>query len=191
MKKLFLLLFLCVCAKAYSQEDADTSKKQINKKINSGILPVDSITKLITYSEVVYLNDSISKNELFSRAKSAFAVIYKNSILILNEDRDAGVISAQGTIQATVTFLGEYRDAGVINFTLTLSCKDGKYRYILTDFVFQEENTSRNLNPLNKPADLSINQWKELKNNIHERMKKLIATIKTEMNKPSAQYDKW
>jgi hypothetical protein len=189
MKRLFLVTFLCVCANAYPQDDVSSFK---DKKNNALIFPIDSGTKLITYLEIVYLKDSISESELFSRAKSTFAKIRKNSLLILNEDKVAGIVLGEGTIQEFVTFMGQPRDAGKVNFTLTIACKEGRYRYVLTNLVLHEDaNTSINLEQIKVPPDLSVSQWKELKNNINGKMRDLIVAVKAEMNKPSAKYDNW
>jgi hypothetical protein len=182
MKRLFLVTFLCVFANAYSQDDVSSFK---DKKNNALIFPIDSGTKLI-------LNDSISESELFSRAKSTFAKIRKNSLLILNEDKVAGIILGEGTIQEFVSFMGQPRDGGKVNFTLTIACKEGRYRYVLTNLVLHEDaNTSINLEQIKVQPDLSVSQWKELKNNINGKMRDLIVAVKAEMNKPSAKYDNW
>ena len=90
-------------------------------------LPIDSSTGKITYSEVVILKDSISKNELFSRDKTCFVKLFKNSNnVIQNEDKENGIISGKGNIRVNASALGAEVDGGHINFTLTITCQERK-----------------------------------------------------------------
>src|SRR5688572_14501025 len=103
MNKLFPLLLMFVCLDVKAQE---------------AILPLDPATKLISYSEVVMVSDSASKNELFSKAKSCFAYLFKSSnSVIQNEDKEAGVIIGKRAIKAHARALGSDYDGGFVNFT--------------------------------------------------------------------------
>ena len=102
-------------------------------------LPIDSVTGKITYSEVVAMTDSVSKNELFGRAKTCFVNLFKNSNKVIqNEDKENGIIIGKGNQRFYVKLLGMNSDAGLMEFTLTIATKDGKYKYVITDFYLSE-----------------------------------------------------
>lgn len=158
-------------------------------------LPIDPKTNLISYSEVVVLTDSAAKNELFSRAKSCFAHLFKSSQKVIqNEDKEAGTIIGKGTIKAYARALGADFDGGYVNFTITIACKDGRYKYILSDFV--HEGTGSKMpsggNLENTSASTWTNrQWNHMKSQIDADIKSMISKIKSEMNKPSPQNEDW
>jgi len=167
----------------------------LNVKAQDSSLPIDETTKLISYTEVITVNDSASKNELFSRAKSCFVHLFKNSKnVIQNEDKDSGIIIGKGNIKAYAKALGMTSDAGFVNFTITIACKDGRYKYTITDFV--HEGTGSNMpsggNLENESVRIWTNkQWKSMKLQTDAEIKNLISLIKSEMSKPTPQNDKW
>ena len=167
----------------------------INLKAQEVSFPLDTVTHLISYTEVVKLTDSTSKNELFSRAKTCFAYVFKSSKnVIQNEDKDAGIIIGKATIKAHARALGSDYDGGFVNFTITIVCKDGRYKYTITDFV--HEGTGSKMpsggNLENKSVGTWTNrQWNLMKSQTDTEVKNLISSIKSEMRKPSPQNDKW
>ena len=164
-------------------------------KAQDSSLPTDETTKLISYTEVVTVNDSASKDELFSRTKSCFAHLFKSSKnVIQNEDKDSGIIIGKGNIKAYARALGNDYDGGFVNFTITIACKDGRYKYVITDFV--HEGTGSKMpsggNLENESARTWTNkQWKTMKSQIDTEIKNLISLIKSEMDKPTPQNEKW
>jgi len=120
MKKLLLPL-LFICSLSYGQKEPL-------------ILPIDSITNKITYSEVVKV-DSVSKQELFSRAREWFAKAYKNSSKVIQmEDKESGKIVGKALMQVYHKALGMTFESGYINYTISIYIKDGKYKYEFVDF---------------------------------------------------------
>ncbi len=173
MNKLFtlFLIFLCIDVKG---QDTNLAK---------------------AYSEVMVLTDPASKDELFSRAKSSFAHLFRNSQKVIqNEDKDAGIIIGKGNIKAYARTLGKDYDAGYVNFTLTIACKDGRYRYTITDLVHQ--GTGSNMPSGGSLENTSAHswtdkQWNLMKSQINDNIKGLISSIKLDMNKPSPKNDDW
>jgi hypothetical protein len=167
----------------------------LNVKAQDISFPIDETTKLISYSEVVTVSDSASKNELFSRAKSCFARLFKSSNnVIQNEDKDSGNIIGKGNIKAYAKALGMTSDAGFVNFTITIACKDGRYKYTITDFI--HEGTGSNMPSGGNLENISVRvwtnkQWKVMKSQTDAEIKNLISLIKSEMNKPTPQNEKW
>lgn len=154
-------------------------------------LPIDSSSGKITYSEVVTLKDTVSKNELFSRAKICFVHLFKNSNnVIQNEDKEAGNIIGKGNIKVYARALGTNYDGGYVNFTLSIAIKDGRYKYTITDFVHEGATPAGNLEN-GKPKAWILKQWNSIISQTDDGIKSLISSIKLEMNKPSPQNDKW
>ncbi len=159
------------------------------------IFPIDKTTGKITYSEVVTLKDSISKDELFSRAKICFTHLFKNSkSVIQNEDKEAGSIIGKGNLKVYARALGTNYDGGFVNFTITISVKQGRYKYTITDF--NHENTGSTLpaggNLENgKPKQWMQKQWENVLNRVDEEMRNLISSIKTEMSNLTPKTDNW
>lgn len=98
-------------------------------------LPIDSITKEITYSEVVKLDSTFTKDKLFSNAKLWISKTFNSSKSIIDtEDKQEGVIIIKPMFQAYHRALGMDHNSGHIEYTLKIFIKDGKYKYEITDF---------------------------------------------------------
>jgi hypothetical protein len=99
------------------------------------ILPIDSSTSKITYSEVVYIDSLTNKLELFSRAREWFAKAYKSSTDVIQmEDKESGKIVGKALMQVYHRALGSNYPSGYINYTISIYMKDGRYKYEITDF---------------------------------------------------------
>lgn len=158
-------------------------------------LPIDSSSGKITYSEVVMLKDSISKDELFSRAKISLAYLFKDSkSVIQNEDKESGIIIGKGTMSVIYRSAGTVFDAGYIHYTLTIAMKQSKYKYVITDFY--HDGTGSKLpsggameNP--KPKMWYQKQWDNAKSKMDSDIRNLIEALKTKMNNPTPKNDNW
>lgn len=156
-------------------------------------LPTDDNGK-ITYSEVVTLKDSISKVELFSRAKTSFVNLFKNSkSVIQSEDKETGTIIGKGNFQVFVKSLGTTYECGYINFTFTVSVKDSKYKYVVTNFIHEIlGNTSGAGNIENgKPKRWPQKNWDSILTQLNTEATNLISSLKLEMSKASPKSDNW
>lgn len=182
MKKLILTILLIFPFLSYSQEN----------KIE---LPVDASTGKITYSEVIQLDKSLSKDELFGRAKTCFVNVFKDSKeVIQNEDKENGTITGKGNFRVCAKALGSDVEGGNINFTLIISVKDGKYKYIITDL--NHEGNGVNLpsggNLENgKPKGWTTKVWNGFLAQTDENANSMIYAIKNEMNSNLTKNDNW
>lgn len=85
----------------------------------------------ITYQGVEELPGK-SKSEIISSAKVWFAKVFKDSRDVLElVDADAGRLVANASLG---DLPGVSTVRGAVFFTITIECKDGKYRYIMSDF---------------------------------------------------------
>jgi hypothetical protein len=100
-----------------------------------GILPLDD--GKVKYSNVVEVENT-SKLELYNRAKRWFIHTYKSGKDVIQlDDKDNVEIVGKGFFEETwmVTFYGGIN----VNVwqTITLQMKDGKYKYIISDFYMK------------------------------------------------------
>ncbi len=90
------------------------------------LLPIDSTTKQVTYTDIVTVKND--KNTLFSNAKTWIASSFGDYKSVIQfEDKDAGKLIVKGISKIP----GELYDR--ISFTLSIDCKDNKYRCVVTD----------------------------------------------------------
>jgi hypothetical protein len=105
------------------------------QKKETPILPIDSATSKITYSEVVFVDSLTNKNELFLRAREWFAKTYKSSMNVIQmEDKENGKIVGKASMQVYHKLGGSNYPSGYINYTIFVYIKDGRYKYEITDF---------------------------------------------------------
>lgn len=101
-------------------------------------LPVDEESGLITYKEVV--EEKGKKQEFFNRAIGWINEFYTNPVDVTKtRDPESGLIKGLHRIKIKNTDEnGNQTDAGVVQYRFTLGLKDGKYRYILTEFSLRQ-----------------------------------------------------
>lgn len=94
----------------------------------------------IKYTGVVVIDSTTSKDVLFSRAKRWVAENFNSAqTVIQNEDKDAGnLIMKAGFSYMQVVPLAKF-DA-FMHYTFSLSFKDGKFKYDLTNFYPECDN---------------------------------------------------
>ena len=100
--------------------------------------PTDAATGLIDYTETVAVAD-VSQAVLFTRAKLWLAGSFRSvKDVVQVEDKDAGVIVGRGYSPIGIAYFGQV-SAQRLYYTLKLGFKDGKYKYELSDFYFENE----------------------------------------------------
>ena len=98
-------------------------------------LPIDSTTGRISYTEVVMVDSSLSKQELYSRAREWFAKTYNSSTNVIQmDDKESGKIVGKALMQVYCRSLGSDRKCGFVNYTISIYFKEGRYKFELTDF---------------------------------------------------------
>lgn len=109
-----------------------------NEKIN---FPIDSFTHKITYTEVVILDSSTSKLELYSRVREWFAKTYNSAMNVIQmDDKENGKIIGKALMKVYFkTIFNSNYSGGNINYTISIYVKDGKYKYEITDFYHTGE----------------------------------------------------
>ena len=117
------------------------------------ILPIDSTTNKITFQEVVQ-SPGISQDELYTRAREWFALTFKSAQDVIQmDDKASGKIIGKGAHRGTAMILLT-PSAFSLNYTVSLTVKEGRYRYEITDFTSQSDPSQYIPNPTRAPIDL-------------------------------------
>ena len=178
MKKIFSVLALIIATNGWAQNErfADTMTT-LSMKDNK------------VFYEYVYQIDSISKNELYVRAKNVYLRLFPaTKDVIQNEDKENGIIAGKGNTSFIEPGRFGLNLEQKIRFTLSITVKDYKYRVQLFDIYY----TSSVAGPIDNPIEISYlkdykkNQNKFTKTLYRNMNLKLLSTIdqvSNEMNK--------
>jgi len=162
-------------------------------KTATSIVPIDSITKLITYSEVVKQDGS--KDSLYNRAIMWTTAYYPNAQDV-TKIRD----KQNGKIQCKHRFKlynydkkdGSKLETGMLaQYTMNIDLKEGKYRFTITDFnlkggtYYPLEKWVNKTDPMyNANADSYLKQ-------VDDKMKEMIKSLKKGMMPTLKKSDNW
>ncbi len=149
-------------------------------------LPIDAETKKITYSEVVQTNPNFSHTTIYDRALS-WAM--NNKYKITKMDKHNGIIMCEGSI--VITYPGPSvgkNDTGFLKFNVTITCKNGRYQYVMTDFHHEGTKGKGNGGVLELPKAacgkyvLPDNGWAKIKKDTPRLMEMTIADLKVSID---------
>ena len=132
-----LIPLLLLPVMVFAQDD---KKDATDEEVNAAYDSLQKIDGQYEFSEIVQLDSTYKKDILYRNAKLFFANIYKSSKDILQyDDREEGKVIGKGTIQITGhqnVLLSAFSEIRTTNFTLEISCKNGKYKYRMFGFSF-------------------------------------------------------
>jgi hypothetical protein len=197
----FTLLAFTTIAAAQSAPAAEPSGKKTKHKSDLR-LPIDPDSHLVTYSGVIEVPGA-TQAQLYTRATNwiaGTATYHVASSKQLQEATDKSQLTVNGEMQAR-TFLSPV--VGTITHSLTIYCKDGRYKYVLTNL--REETTatrSTSLTPgINSPPgsggafenetpacgtmQMLPMAWTSIKRHADEDVQDLIARLTSAMNSTS------
>jgi len=148
-------------------------------------MPVDKTTGKITYTEVVKV-DSVSQKELYNASKLWAMRAFADSKHV-NEVKNAETFTLSLAPSVETRDLNSNLKTGYLYYTLTIECRDGRYKYTLTDFK-HEKNPETNVcdggNLENANYDcpgLVLNKkkfWADIKQQANDNIVALIADMK-------------
>ena len=122
MKKLLLIL-LCLPIIGFGQ---DIDSEPLYKMDIT-----DAKTNLITFEEVIQA-EGVSSNELYSALKEWFVTRFKNAEAVLHmDDKESGKFIGKTFTNINLGTLDSRRT----EFTVKILIKEGRFKYILTNFV--------------------------------------------------------
>lgn len=125
-KQLFLSLVLLFSVSALFAQKPD-------------IVPIDETTKLITYQDVV--NVEGSADTLYLRAISWINSFYNNpaDVTKVRDRENARIVGKHRIAMKDVDADGNILPANkAIGYTIKIECKEGRYRYTITDFNLRQ-----------------------------------------------------
>jgi hypothetical protein len=97
----------------------------------------------LIYTEVIPV-DSVSRDELFNRAKIWFVSAYNNSSEVLQiVDSENGQLVGKALFKfKPISINSSDRVIGNIKYAIKISVKEGRYKYEVTDFIHQPTGNS-------------------------------------------------
>ncbi len=148
-------------------------------------LPIDEETGKITYKEVVQVEGT--KEDLFNRSISWINSFYKNPLDVTRERNLAnGVVKGLHRIKIKNTDEeGNITDAGMVQYEFSLQFKDGRYRYILTDFILKRGSKIPVEKWLNKKDPQYNSNWPSYLKQIDDFAQNWITSLKEGMQPPA------
>jgi hypothetical protein len=154
------------------------------------ILPKDSVTGKMTYTDVVKI-DSSKANELYSKAKMWIAEAFKSAKDVMQlDDKDNSTLIAKGLTIWNGKALGSTSQIGYVHFTIKIECKEGRYKYTFTDYTCEQTEGYR----ATVPAE-GLNGRKAQINFTYQQIQDfttaMIADLKTTMNKSLTTKSDW
>lgn len=183
MKKIALLAtLLVIAAVAFAQKPAQLPVPD---------LPIDERTNLVTYQDVV--KQEGTPQVLYDRAMAWVKKYYKNTAeVIKNADAEKCVID----MRSSVRIFSKQKDGtmvqkNIVYYNFKLECRDGRYRYTITNFNEKAasaapiENWFKTDSPYWSPSQYD---WL---NQIDEQIKKLINSLEEGMLPPEVYEDEW
>ncbi len=189
MKKIivhiFILMLLVPAKFLFAQE------KQL---FNTANIPIDTITKLISYSEVVFVK-SVPAETLYKRALTWFNTFYKNPTDVIREnDSTKRAITGKSRfkIYNAPDKSGLRTDAGLVMYTIKVNIREGRYKFEITEL--NQKATS--YTPLERWLDTTsrtytsayVGYLEQVDNQVREAMDNLKKAMATT---PPVKKDDW
>ncbi len=154
-------------------------------------LPLDERGK-ISYVEIVEA-PAVSESQLFQNAKEFAGQLSvrdsRKKFLVVDEDSLS--VSSRGSYSVKNMLTIGKRIDGVVSFNVNIQVREGRYRYIINDFIFQEyaKNRYGKFMPVKgktRPLESGITgpnkkQWEAYQNSTDERIQELILALKGNM----------
>jgi hypothetical protein len=142
-------------------------------------LPIDSITKKVTVSEVV--DSENSKDVLYEKALEWFAMTFKTSNDVLQlKDKAAGKMIGSFTIYQST--------GGPVTGNIILLVKDKKYKYTITDLFFAGNGSFKPWSFEDEPNPFKVGMMKKgisyIKDQSMNNVFDLVKSLKHSMVKP-------
>jgi len=155
-------------------------------------LPINEETGLICYKEVV--EETGNKEKFFNRAIAWINEYYTNPVNVTKtRDPESGLIKGLHRIKIkNVDEEGNETDAGIVQYKFTLGLKEGRYRYILTEFSLKRGSKIPVETWLNKDDPQHNPNWDSYLSQIDAFAESWIKSLKDGMKPPvEKKVDDW
>jgi len=186
MKSLFLALCCCLVLEAAAQKTAPETPAS---------LPVDSITRLITYEAVVPATNATS-DVLYKRALDWFRGYYKNPGEVIREnDAEKKIIVGKPRfrIYNPPDKSGLKTDAGLVQYTITVAVRDGRFKYELTAFNWKQPSYYAAERWMDTKAQMYTPVYNHYLKQTDDYVNELVGDLKAALlsDKPVKDKDNW
>jgi hypothetical protein len=143
--------------------------------------PIDTATKKITYSEVIQINGA-TKDLLYKRAKN----LGVSGAGVQTDDPTQGLYVYKGSFNVSYPAPQPgLQHTGKVEYLVTLACKDGRYKYIITNFVHSGDKANggklEGTYPECGKLLLIPAGWSAIKKQTMEQMDKFVVRLKASM----------
>jgi hypothetical protein len=142
--------------------------------------------------EVVRI-DSISANDLYTRAKFALTKIFRSAKDVTQfDDKENNQVIAKGLTYVKMKNIFNPA-AGIVRFSFQIQCKDGRYKYTISDCIHEKSGSYQysggNLcqeKPVCGTFLMPKATWTNIKKDFVFQMLLVINELKTEMSSAKA-----
>lgn len=143
--------------------------------------PIDQGTGKITYMKTMVC-DNMDASTIYTTAKEWT----NENNLVLTTDEVNKKIVCSGTIEVSYRpAKGTSNEDGTVNYTLHIGVKEGKYRYILVDFVHKGSSGDggklENTKPDCGTTTITNHAWSGIKQDTHRAANKIISSLTKRM----------
>lgn len=160
----------------------------------------------LKYEEVVQVDTTATKKELYNRARAWFADNFKDEGEVMTiQDVENGEISGNGNFRYDTRkiYFGVFCVVGMINFKVNIYVKDGRYKYIIHDLVHEGSyfDGSRPINyglltideapPTPSRGGAGKKAWTDIKEKVNDKVQNIISGLKNAMNKKHETSNDW
>ncbi|WFB67017.1 DUF4468 domain-containing protein [Chryseobacterium sp. WX] len=160
----------------------------------------------LKYEEVVQVDSTITKQELYNRSRSWFVNNFKeDGAILLVEDSSSGEITGDASLRYNTSkiYFAVQCTIGYVSFKTNIYVKDGRYKYVFHTFKHHGTDCRRNgavnygLLTLEEKPPKPENEyprkapWNDIKEKTDEKMKLIISGLKEAMNKPHETSNNW
>src|SRR5690349_20333707 len=146
-------------------------------------VPIDSITHLITYEEVVQVPIT-SADVIYNKALAWFRTYFKSpGEVIRNNDQNEHVIVGKPRfkIYNPADKEGTKSDGGLVQFTITVSAREGRFKYELTEFNWKQNSYYAAEKWMDTKAQSYTTAYADYLKQVDTYAKALIADLKNSM----------
>lgn len=146
--------------------------------------PIDTATKKITYTGVENVTGA-TQAVLFKRTHN---LNVSGSGILADKPAD-GYYSYKGEFKVTYHAPQPgIMHSGKVTYTVVVACKDGRYKYVITDLVHSSEKGNggalEKTTPECNKYVLTMQGWGDIKRLTAAEMEKLVANIKVTLGNP-------
>jgi hypothetical protein len=164
------------------------------RDVNVGVI------ETLTFTDVIQV-EGVSKNELYNRARLWFigAFVSADDVLLM-ENKQEGQLIGEGNFKFVPKMYLGSDIGGIIKFTIKLFVKDGRYKYVITEFVNKPKGAKQGIFgvittdyycPVKTGGSKKWNDktWWNMKSDIYKNIPPLIADLIIKMEVPIESED--